>query len=145
MKTVNRKLIICGVLLLLLIIFVGCHPETVETRHLRLYGEFSFEEVKNSLDLNGPNVKKEGFVNVNEVDRMDFLIACERAELELDGDFDEYTVSYDRVEDVWMVRYSHVEGLTSWGGEGYRRSSSGVDETVYLNGNGVTLLIVYGG
>ena len=141
----NRKLIICGVLLLLLILIVGCHQETVDPRHMRLYGDFSFEEVKNSLDMNGPNVKTEGFVNVSEVDRMDFLIACERAELELDGDFDEYTVSYDRAEDVWMIRYSHLEGLTSWGRDGYRHSSSGVDETVYLNGNGITLLIVYGG
>lgn len=92
------------------------------------YGSFSFEEVKKSLDLDAPNVRTDGFVNVDEIE---MGWPTDRAKQELMGDYDLAQLFYDEAEDVWMVHF-------------WNSKRAGGNETVYLNGKGVTLLIEYG-
>ena len=92
------------------------------------YGSFSFEEVKKSLDLDAPNVRTDGFVNVDEIETG---WPTDRAKQELMGDYDLAQLFYDEAEDVWMVHF-------------WNSKRAGGNETVYLNGKGVTLLIKYG-
>jgi len=93
-----------------------------------VFGTFSFEEVKGSLDMSAPGVKTEGFVNVDEVE---MVWPTDRARAEVTVEYDLSQVYYDSADDVWMVRFFHSK-------------RAGGDETVYLSGKGVTLLIVYG-
>ncbi len=135
--------------LVMLLAFAGCRlqvPEFSEPRRSRLYGDFSFAEVQESLDLSAANVKTKDFVNVEEAESdMGFLAVFDRAKAEVDLDYDEYTVSYDPDEDVWMVQFRQIPGLTSWGGsKPYTKRTGNASQTVYLNGKGVTLLIVSG-
>lgn len=102
--------------------------------------------MQESLDLSAANVKTKDFVNVEEAESdMGFLAVFDRAKAEVDLDYDEYTVSYDPDEDVWMVQFRQIPGLTSWGGsKPYTKRTGNASQTVYLNGKGVTLLIVSG-
>lgn len=93
-----------------------------------VYGSFSFEEVKSSIDMSAPNVKTDGFVNVDEIE---MGWPTDRAKLEVAADYDLAQLYYDDAADVWQVYF-------------FSSKPSGGDETVYLNGKGVTLLIVYG-
>ena len=92
------------------------------------YGSFSFEEVNKSVDFDAPNVKTDGFVNVDEID---MGWPTDRAKQEVTVDQDLAQLFYDDAADVWMVHF-------------WDSKRAGGDETVYLNGKGVTLLIVYG-
>ncbi len=104
------------------------------------FPEFSFREDKESIDMDSPLVKTDGFVNTNEVEtEFTFYdsIAFERAKLELGDDSPavfSYTEAYDKAEDVWRIQF-------------HRQNSVTLHEirfaTVYLSGRGVTLLIVY--
>lgn len=128
---------------------LGCirQPEPAAVPSLKLFGEFSFEETRNSLDLCAPSVKTEGFVNTDAVypDFSDPSAVYDRAKAEVDMDYDEYTVSYDPAEDIWMVQFRQIPGLTSWGGsKPYTKRTGNASKTVYLNGKGITLLIVSG-
>lgn len=93
-----------------------------------IYGSFSYEEVTNSIDLGAPGVKTEGFINAEEVE---MGLPIDRAKLEVTVDYDLVQTYYDSVEDIWMVHFS-------------KSNVAGGDETVYLNGKGKTLLIVFG-
>ena len=66
------------------------------------YGSFSFEEVKKSIDLDAPNVRTDGFVNVDEIE---MGWPTDRAKQELMGDCDLAQLFYDEAEDVWMVHF----------------------------------------
>ncbi len=92
------------------------------------YGSFSFEEVRGSVDFDAPTVKTDGFVNVDEIE---MGWPMDRAKQEVTIDQDLAQMFYDDAADVWMVRF-------------WNSKMAGGDETVYLNGKGVTLLIVYG-
>ena len=93
-----------------------------------VYGSFSFEEVKSSIDMSAPNVKTDGFVNVDEIE---MGWPTDHAKLELTADYDLAQLWYDNAADVWMVYF-------------FNSRQTGGSETVYFNGKGVTLLIVYG-
>ena len=93
-----------------------------------VYGSFSFEEVKNNIDMSAPNVQTDGFVNVDEIE---LGWPTDRAKLEVTADYDLAQLFYDDAADVWMVYF-------------FSSRQAGGSETVYLNGKGVTLLIVYG-
>ena len=105
-----------------------------------LHTEFSFKEDKQSIDMDSPLVKTEGFVNVDEAET-EFTFydqnAAERAKLELGEDSGlvfAYTRACDKTEDVWRIRFQKQDSVTH---------QSMRFATVYLSGNGVTLLIVY--
>ena len=84
--------------------------------------------MKNSIDMSAPNVQTDGFVNVDEIE---LGWPTDRAKLEVTADYDLAQLYYDDAMDIWMVHF-------------FSSKPSGGDETVYLNGKGVTLLIVYG-
>ena len=93
-----------------------------------VYGSFSFEEVKSSIDMSAQNVKTDGFVNVDEIE---LGWPTDRAKLEVTAGYDLAQIYYDDAADVWRVYF-------------FSSKQAGGSETVYLNGKGVTLLIVYG-
>lgn len=72
-----------------------------------------------------------GFKNTSESPITNSSEASERAKNECTIEHDTVTVRYDSRDDVWSVTFS-------------TRATLGGCQTVYLNGNGVTLLIVYG-
>ena len=94
------------------------------------YSSFSYEEDKESIDLQLVSVKTDGFVNTGEIE-MDggFPSAIERAKAEVDIDYDLIQTFYDSAECVWKVLFSNSKQM-------------GGNEVVYLNTKGVTLLIV---
>ena len=85
-------------------------------------GKFSFKDEK---EYNG---KTDGFVNTNEIEMTD---AVARAKVEIQGEYGMTQVFYDETEDMWKVHF-------------FDSDTAGGDVTVYLNGKGVTKLIVYG-
>ena len=102
--------------------------------------EFSFKEDKEGIDMDSPLVKTAGFVNISEAET-EFTFydsnAFERAKLELGDDSHivfAYTTAYDQAEDVWRIQFQRQNSVTH---------HSVRFATVYMSGNGVTLLIVY--
>lgn len=93
------------------------------------YGTFSYKEEKSALNMQDPGVKTEGFVNTNAVEACDPL---ERAKLEMPVDYKSVQMFYDDSEDIWKVHF--FDSYTTAGG----------GATVYLDGKGITQLIVYG-
>ena len=102
--------------------------------------EFSFQEDMKSIDMDSPLVKTEGFVNVDDAEtELSFYNnePYERAKLEL-GEKSRiilsYSRAYDKTEDVWRIQFNRQDDDTHYAVQ---------FATVYLNGNGVTLLTVY--
>ena len=96
------------------------------------FGSFSYAEVRKKLeDLpedSRPEVKTEGFVNT---EKSEGFWPADRAKAELTGEFEFAQTFYDSDEDVWMVHF-------------WNSGQDGEDVTVYMNGNGLTVLILYG-
>ena len=92
------------------------------------FGTFSYTEVRDRVDYSSGSVRTDGFVNTDEVENFH---PVERAKAEATIDYDLIQYFYDQEEDVWMVRF-------------FKSTQAGGDETVYLNGSGITLLICYG-
>ncbi len=92
------------------------------------YGSFSYKETSGQIDMSSPGVLTDGFVNVSE--EADF-IPVERAKAEVTVPYDLIQTFYDSEEDVWMVHF-------------WDSKTAGGDETVFLSGKGVTLLVIYG-
>ncbi len=132
-------LVVCTVITIL----EACGVDTImplRTLQVNWHSEFSFQEDKLRLDMDSPLVKTEGFVNVDEAET-DFSFynqeACEYAKLELGDDSRlilSYTRAYDKTEDVWRIEFNRQDSATH---DAIRFA------TVYINGKGVTLLIVY--
>jgi len=101
--------------------------QTLPVGHIEI-GEFSYIELWNNVSKDNPTVKMDGFVNTNEVELSD---ATERAKAEVNIDYNLTQKFYDKETDMWMIRF-------------WSSMRAGGDETVYLNGKGVTQLIVYG-
>ena len=104
------------------------------------HSEFSFKEDKESIDMDSPLVKTDGFVNVDEAEtELSFYNnePIERAKQELGDDSRgilSCTRAYDKTEDVWRIEFNRQDSVTHYA---IRFA------TVYLTGKGVTLLIVY--
>ncbi|MBQ8994719.1 MAG: hypothetical protein IJ091_02780 [Oscillospiraceae bacterium] len=100
------------------------------TGHL-VFGEFSWKEVQRAVaDLDEESLKRvktEGFVNTDEIT---LELPEERAKAEVTIDYDLLQYYYDGDEDMWMVRFFHS-------------GQAGDVEEVYLDGKGVTRLIIY--
>lgn len=82
------------------------------------FPEFSFKEDKESIDMDSPLVKTDGFVNTNEAET-EFTFndsnAFERAKLELGNDSPvvfSYTEAYDKAEDVWRIQFQRQDSAT---------------------------------
>ena len=92
---------------------------------------FSFAE-DNAIYAEGdPGVKTSGFVNTTKVD-MDAANVVEVAKNECTVQWDSYAVHFDTAEGIWRVVF-YTEGMLLGG-----------DQSVYLDRDGRTVLIVYG-
>ena len=92
--------------------------------------EFSYEEVKNRFGEGTPGVKISGFRNVASTPIRNETDAVERAKTECTVEYDTVRVRYDNAADVWEICFF--------------ANHPGGGQDVYLNGEGVTQLIVYG-
>lgn len=92
------------------------------------YGSFSYSELLDRIDLTSNSVRTEGFVNTDEV--QDFL-PVERAKAEVKWDYDLVQSFRDDKDDVWMVHF-------------FSSSEIGRETVVFMDGKGVTLLVIYG-
>ena len=93
-------------------------------------GVFSYEEVLETYKENDPGVKYDDFANTNRVALERIYDVIERAKNECTIAYTTIDVSYDSTSYMWAVLF--------WSG------TPGGGQTVYMDLNGVTCLIVYG-
>lgn len=91
---------------------------------------FDFEKVEAQYGGTNAGVKGRGFKNVTEVDEQDFD-AVELAKNECTVEYDSYDVAYDSKNGIWRVVF-------------YKSGTVGGDQTVYIDSDGITKLIIYG-
>lgn len=94
-------------------------------------GGFSFDNVQKNYKTGDPGVKTSGFKNTSKQTVTNSAEAAERAKGECTIEYDTVTVLRDGWNYVWSVTFS-------------TRGTLGGCQTVYLNDEGITLLIVYG-
>ncbi|MBQ3227467.1 MAG: hypothetical protein IJB43_02660 [Clostridia bacterium] len=121
----------------------GCDPEITEYRVTcnecifkfivpeSSIGGFAFDNVQKTYKPGDPGVKTSGFKNTSKQTVTNSAEAAERAKNECTIEYDTVTVLRDSWDYVWSVTFS-------------TRGTLGGCQTVYLNDEGVTLLIVYG-
>ncbi len=122
-----RKLFCFILSLALILLFTGCNQPKTNTE----VSAFSYSEHAEIYKDDSPGVKHSGFVNTNESKIASAEDALERAKKECTIEWDTSHVSFDKELSVWMVSF-YTEGML------------GGDQCVYLDSNGITLLIVYG-
>lgn len=94
-------------------------------------GSFSYAEVSRIFKIGDPGVKIKGFVNTYPVPINHLWAAKAQAINECTIDYDTVDVAYDETEKVWEVTFSTANTL-------------GNCQSVYMDQDGVTLLIAYG-
>lgn len=92
---------------------------------------FSYEKDSAIYKTGDPGVKTHEFVNVNTHLINNQNEAIQQAENERTIEYDTTAVCYDPVSDIWRVLF-YTEGIL------------GGCQTVYMDSNGITCLIVYG-
>ena len=92
---------------------------------------FSYEEVLQMWGKSDPGVKTDGFQNTSEAVIATPQQVIERAQNECTIKYDTTALAYDSAADIWRVTF-------------YTEGSVGNSQDVYLNGNGLTALIIYG-
>ena len=122
-----RRIISFILVFSLVLLFAGCN----QTKSNIEVSTFSYSEHAEIYKDNNPGVKHDGYININEQKISNAKGALERAKNECTIEWDSFGVSFDNESTVWMVSF-YTEGML------------GGDQVVYLDGNGKTLLIVYG-
>ena len=92
---------------------------------------FSYEEVLQTWGKSDPGVKTDGFQNTSEAVIATPQQVIERAQNECTIEYNTTALAYDSAADIWRVTF-------------YTEGSVGNSQDVYLNGNGLTALIIYG-
>lgn len=92
---------------------------------------FSYEETLQSWKKSDPGVKTNGFQNTSELMVSTSQQAIERAENECTIEYSATAVAYDSEVDIWRVTF-------------FTEDSVGNSQEVYLDGTGMTTLIIYG-
>ena len=92
---------------------------------------FSYAEVQDTYVENAPGVLQDGFQNTSPLAIDSAEEAAQRALAECTIPYDSVTCRYDSEADMWNVCFS-TAGVV------------GGCQDVYLNGSGITCLIVYG-
>jgi len=91
--------------------------------------EFSYETVLDLYTENSPDVKMEGFVNTSEVTITGIDCAIERAKIECTIDWCKVRCAFDSEKGVWEISF-------------YPEECPGICQYVYMDNNGITLMIV---
>lgn len=78
-----------------------------------------------------PGVKTDGFQNTSEAVIATPQQVIERAQNECTIEYDTTSLAYDNAAEIWRVTF-------------YTEGSVGNSQDVYLNGSGLTALIIYG-
>lgn len=128
-----KRVLILFISVILLFVFSSC-KDTKNTSSLPKQDvpSFSYNEILKIHKENTPGVKYSGFKNSTEEELTDTESVINRAKNECTVDYDTIEIiGYDRAEDVWCVHF-------------YTAGLPGGDESVYLSGDGITCLIVYG-
>ena len=122
-----RKIISFLLVVYFIVLLTGCRQNNsnIEVYH------FSFSEHAETYKENDPGVKLDGFVNTDVQEISNAKDALERGKIECTVEWDSFEVSFDNEANVWMVSF-------------YTEEILGGDQSVYLDSNGKTLLIVYG-
>lgn len=97
----------------------------------RVTGTFSYREALEMYQENDPGVFYGGFRNASELAVTNSHEALERAKNECTVEYNETHIFYDEATGMWQILFS-TEGML------------GGCQTVYLDGKGITRLIVYG-
>jgi len=98
--------------------------------YLQQPDSFSYTEVTETFKAGDPGVKSEGFVNTEFAPVSRLWDAKFHAVKECTIEYDTVTVAYDDTAKIWEVTFS--------------KGTPGGCQSVYMDQNGVTLLIVYG-
>ena len=122
-----RKLFCFILSLALILLFTGCNQSKANMD----VSDFSYSEHAEIYKDDSPGVKHSGFVNTDESKTSSDEDALERAKKECTIEWNTSRVSFDKALGIWMVSF-YTEGML------------GGDQCVYLDSNGITLLIVYG-
>ena len=109
----------------LLFVLCGCADKPIEV------GEFSYAAFCEYYNEDVPWIKHEGFVNAEKVEIESVEQVVELAKKECNVEYDTINVSYDSQEKIYLVMFS-MEGWL------------GGDQSVCINHEGITQLIVYG-
>ena len=92
---------------------------------------FSYEEVLQMWGKSDPGVKTDGFQNTSGAVIATPQQVIERAQNECTIEYNTTALAYDSAADIWRVTF-------------YTEGSAGNSQDVYLNGSGLTALIIYG-
>lgn len=92
---------------------------------------FSYEEILQVCGKSDPGVKTDGFQNTSEAVITTPQQVIEQARNECTIEYDTTALAYDSVADIWRVTF-------------YTEGSVGNSQEVYLDGAGMTTLIIYG-
>lgn len=98
--------------------------------HLQQPDSFSYAEVTDTFKVGDPGVKSEGFANIEPAPISCLWDAKLHATKECTIDYDTVSVAYDDAAEIWGVTFS--------------TGTPGGCQSVYMDRDGVTLLIVYG-
>ena len=97
----------------------------------KLVDSFSYGEARACYGEGDPGVLVRGFRNTDPAPVRDRAEAVERAKLECTVDYDTVHTAYDGETDMWRVNFS-LSGVV------------GGDQSVYLDEDGLTHMVVYG-
>ena len=92
---------------------------------------FSYEEILQVCGKSDPGVKTDGFQNTSEAVITTPQQVIEQARNECTIEYDTTALAYDSAADIWRVTF-------------YTEGSVGNSQEVYLDGAGMTTLIIYG-
>ena len=105
-----------------------CGTQEIYINEIR---DFSYAQILENYKIGDPGVKHENFNATFESEISDAVYAITIAKLEKTVEYNIISVCYDEVMDVWAVTFWTLDTV-------------GGDQTVYINGNGLTCYIVYG-
>lgn len=124
-----KKSALLGLALALTLLPAGCGQDAAAPS--AEIPSFSYAEVQDTYGENAPGVLRDGFQNTSPLAVSSAEEAVQRAAAECTISYDSVTCRYDSEADMWDVSFFTAGVL-------------GGCQDVYLNGSGVTCLIVYG-
>lgn len=124
-----KKSALLGLALALTLLPAGCGQDAAAPS--AEIPSFSYAEVQDTYVENAPGVLRDGFQNTSPLAIGSAEEAAQRALAECTIPYDSVTCRYDSEADMWDVCF-------------FTSGVLGGCQDVYLNGSGVTCLIVYG-